>query len=263
MYRLLPLFLVTLSLQSQTPNLDKPPQDVDDALRARITRFYDFHVQRKFRLAEQLIADDAKDDYYELSKPDLLGFRIGNIEYSENFTKAKVTIVGNMKVLLPMIGGKVMDMPFASYWKLIDGTWYWYFNKVAARQTPFGEAKPSTDPNARPASSLPTPINIDIEKLQSAVKIDRTNLDIAGDKPTTAKLVNTLPGNVTLSINCPLRPIADTGLTASFDKKELKSNETAVLTLTADPRTKAGSIPLRISVSPTNQVLDLTVNVSH
>src|SRR4051794_9122395 len=100
MYRLLPLFLVCSLLPAQTPNLDKPPQDVDDALRARITKFYDLHVASKFRQAEQLVAEESKDDFYVLSKPELKAFKIGNIEYSEKFTKAKVVIIGSLPVLV-------------------------------------------------------------------------------------------------------------------------------------------------------------------
>ena len=43
MYRVLPFFLLSLIIRAQVsaPVLDKPPQDIDDALRARITQFYD------------------------------------------------------------------------------------------------------------------------------------------------------------------------------------------------------------------------------
>ena len=117
MYRLLLLPFIALILPAQTPSqsLDKPTQDVDDALRARIKQFYDLHVAAKYRQAEQLIAEESKDDFYVLSKPDLKSYRIGSIEYSENFTKAKVMIIGAMPVLLPMAGGKIMDIPFASF----------------------------------------------------------------------------------------------------------------------------------------------------
>src|SRR5579871_2578535 len=78
------LTLVGLAQTSALP-LDKPPQDVDDALRSRIKTFYDYHVTQKYRMAEQLVAEESKDDFYVMSKPELRAFRIGNIEYSENF----------------------------------------------------------------------------------------------------------------------------------------------------------------------------------
>jgi hypothetical protein len=52
MCRFMPLLLIPLLLPAQTPprTLDQAPRDIDDALRARIKRFYDFHVARKYRL---------------------------------------------------------------------------------------------------------------------------------------------------------------------------------------------------------------------
>jgi len=265
MNRLLPLFLFAAALAGQTPTqtLDRPPQDVDDALRARITKFYDFHVAAKFRQAEQLIAEESKDDFYVLSKPELKSFKIGNIEYSENFTKAKVIIVGSMPVLLPMAGGKIMDMPFASYWKTENGVWCWYYNKVASRHTPFGDIK--AEPEAKSGdhpTSLPAPPVISISSLQSALRIDKTRVDLIAGKPQTINVTNSLPGPASLSVSCPNKPLAETGITASFDKKDLKGNDTAALTLSVDPAAAVGLVPLQITVSPTNQVLNLTVSIS-
>src|ERR1035438_3599187 len=98
MYRLLLLFLAVFILPAQT--LDKPPQDIDDSLRDRVKQFYDYHVAQKYRLCEQLISEDAKDDFYVIKKPALESFTIGSVDYSDNFTKAKVLIIGRMPVLM-------------------------------------------------------------------------------------------------------------------------------------------------------------------
>jgi hypothetical protein len=266
MYRFLILFLVALTASGQTaaPNqaLDKPPQDVDDALRARIKQFYDYHVSGKYRQAEPLVAEESKDDFYGLSKPELHGYKIGNIEYSENFTKAKVVIVGAMPVLLAWAGGKIMDMPFASYWKIENGLWCWYYNKEALRHTPFGDVKTPPDANVAKPSALPVMPTFSLAELQSALKIDRTNIQLIINKPATVKVTNTLPGPASLTVACPYKDLAETGITATFDKKDLKGGETATLTLVAAPNTKLGNIPLQIIISPTNQVLNLTVKVT-
>jgi hypothetical protein len=156
-----------------------------------------------------------------------------------------------------------MDMPFASYWKIQDGLWFWYYNKDAAMRTPFGDAKPAeaAKPGGGP-TSLPTPQPISIEKLQSALKIDRTRIELTAGKAQEIHVTNTLPGPASLSVACPYRPLAQTGISAAFDKSQLKASETAVLTLTVDPSTPAGIVPVQISVAPTNQVLNLTVNIS-
>jgi hypothetical protein len=262
MHRLLPLLVIALTLPAQTPILDKPPQDIDDALRARIKQFYDYHVSRKYRQCEQLIAEESKDDFYVMNKPQLESYKIGNIEYSDHFTKAKVVIVGMMPFLMPMAGPKIMEQPFASFWKSENGVWLWYYSKTTTLDTPFGKAKPnSTAPGQ--AGSLEQMPSVNIEALQSALKIDRTRIDLAGGKPQTVRVTNTLPGAASLSISCPLGPLSEQGVTATFDRKDLKGNETAVLTLTADPDKHSGPLPLQIMVSPTNQVLNLTVTVSH
>jgi hypothetical protein len=267
MYRFLALFLVALTAAGQTPTpnqaLDKPPQDVDDALRARIKQFYDFHVAGKYRQAEQLIAEESKDDFYGLSKPELHGYKIGSIEYSENFTNAKVVIIGALPVLLAWAGGKIMDMPFASYWKIENGLWCWYYNKEALRHTPFGEVKTVADPNAPKPNALPVMPTLSLDQLQSALKIDRTSVELSKGKPASVKVTNTLPGPASLTVVCPIKALAETGITATFDKKDLKGGETATLNLVADANTKLGYVPLQIVISPTNQVLNLTVRVSH
>ncbi len=261
MYRLLPLLLIALTLPAQTPALDKPPQDIDDALRARIKQFYDYHLSRKYRQCEALIAEESKDDFYVMTKPQLEAYKIGSIEYSEHFTKAKVVIVGTMPVLLPMSAAKIMEQPFASFWKSENGVWLWYYNKAASQDTPFGKAKPGSNAPGE-AGSLTQMPEVNLAALQSALKIDRTRINLAGGKPQTVKVTNTLPGPASLTVACPLGPLAENGITATFDKPALKGNETAILTLTADPGKHSGPLPLQIMVSPTNQVLDLTVTVS-
>jgi hypothetical protein len=264
MRRFLPALFISLSLSAQTsaPALDKPPQDVDDALRARIKQFYDYHVARKYRQSEQLIAEESKDDFYVLSKPELQSYTIGNVEYSEKFTKAKVVIVGAMPVLLPMAGGKIMDMPFASYWKIENGLWCWYYNKEAARHTPFGDIKAPTDSKPGPApTSLPTAPNVTIAGLQSALRIDRTRVELAPGKPQAIKVTNTLPGPASLSVVCPIKPLAETGVIAKFDKTDLKANDAATLTFDVDPNAPTGVVPIQITVMPTNQILNLTVRI--
>jgi hypothetical protein len=268
MRRFLPVLLTAFAVSAQvtTQTLDKPPQDVDDALRARIKQFYDYHVARKYRLAEQLVAEESKDDFYVLSKPELQQYKIGGIEYSDKFAKAKVVIVGAMPVLLPMAGGKIMDLPFASYWKVENGTWCWYYNKEAASVTPFGkvkspgETKPGEGPTSLPNAATMTPEQL-IGQVQSALKIDRTSINVTPGKPQTIKVTNTLPGPAHLSIECPAKPIAQTGIIAKFDKSDLKGNDSATLTFTIDSNTPLGAVPLQITVSPTNQILNLMVIV--
>src|SRR5712692_6584417 len=86
--------LLVSALWAQTPGdrFNKPPADVDEALRSRIAKFYQAHVDKKFRQADEYVAEDTKDFYYEASKPAYLDFEIKSIAYSDNFTKANVVV---------------------------------------------------------------------------------------------------------------------------------------------------------------------------
>ncbi len=39
------------------------------------------------------------------------------MSFSDNFTKAKVTVVGKMMMFMGMGAPQLMDVPFPSYWK--------------------------------------------------------------------------------------------------------------------------------------------------
>ena len=71
-----------------TDVFEKAPPDVDNALRERVAKFFQAHIEGKFRQAEAVIAEDSKDFYYNMEKQRYLGFEIVRINYSENFTKA-------------------------------------------------------------------------------------------------------------------------------------------------------------------------------
>ena len=97
---------VCLFGQAATDLFQKAPPAVDEALRARISKFFQAHIDGKFRQAEVLVAEDSKDFFYSANKPKYLGFEIKEIAYSENFTKAKATVVTQMIVMVPGFVGK-------------------------------------------------------------------------------------------------------------------------------------------------------------
>src|ERR1039457_7096066 len=74
--------------QTAPPEPLTPPADVDQALRARINEFYGLLLKKDFRKAEVLIADDTKDYYYGIGKPDFTKYELLEIHYSDNFTHA-------------------------------------------------------------------------------------------------------------------------------------------------------------------------------
>jgi len=82
------VLLLVSGLWAQSPAdvFNKPPADVDEALRSRIAKFYQAHVDKKFRQADEYVAEDTKDFYYQANKPAYLEFHIDNVLYQVNFT---------------------------------------------------------------------------------------------------------------------------------------------------------------------------------
>src|SRR5664280_2888317 len=114
---LLAIFATGSFAQNPGDAFNKPPADVDQVLRARITEFYDLHVKGEFRKAEAWVAEDTKDIYYTSNKTKYLSFEIGRIDYSDNFTRAKATVLCEQNIMLPGFLGKPMKVQIPSTWK--------------------------------------------------------------------------------------------------------------------------------------------------
>src|SRR6266849_1458884 len=66
------LFLATCSLgfsQDSSDLFEKAPPPIDEALRARVDKFYQSYVTGKFREAFALVAEDSQDAYFAAPKP--------------------------------------------------------------------------------------------------------------------------------------------------------------------------------------------------
>ena len=68
-----------------------PPAEAEQALRARVTEFLQYHVDGNFRKAYDMVAEDTKDDYFNSGKVQLKGFKIDDVKFTDDFTKATVT----------------------------------------------------------------------------------------------------------------------------------------------------------------------------
>src|SRR6478672_5762666 len=102
MHRACFFVLLASCLSAQDPaDLFQKAPPVDEALRMRITKFFQYHVDAKFRQAESLVAEDSKDFFYSANKPKYMGFEIKNIVYTDDFHKAKAVVVTQMIVMAP------------------------------------------------------------------------------------------------------------------------------------------------------------------
>src|SRR5262245_42218997 len=128
---------VMVAQTKPTDVFEKAPPQVDNALRERVAKFFQAHIEGKFRQAEAVIAEGSKDFYYNTEKQRYLGFEIVRINYSENFSKA--TVVTNVEVewRSPRIGMMRVKPPMTSLWKVENGAWCWYVVPQKEWDTPW------------------------------------------------------------------------------------------------------------------------------
>jgi hypothetical protein len=252
MYRIVLFASLAAAAFAQDPAdlFNRAPADVEQALRARITEFYRYHVTGEHRKAEALVADDTKDYFYDGNKPHYISFEIGKIDYSDGYTKAKALVVVKMAVMLPGFNGKVMDIPSASYWKLIDGKWYWYLDAAMRNASPMGEMKPGP-PRADGAPPMPV-IAASTEELFAQVKADKAEVEVKAGSPDQIAITNGMIGPISLAVQGKIE-----GIEAAFDRAEIKPGEKATLTVKAADGAKAGV--LTVLVQQTGQKIPIQV----
>ena len=252
--------LIVSGLSAQTPAsvFDKAPPDVDQALRDRIARFYQAHVDKKFRQAEAFVAEETKDLFYSANKPACLSFRIDTIAYSENFTRAKAVVMCKQRVMVPGFEGAPMELPTPDTWKLENGQWYWYVDLKAGRDTPFGHQKPAAE--APSEGALPASIP-SVETLLKSVQADKNQVHLIATKVSSDQVMiaSKMLGPVTLR----LEGYAPPGLRVNLDRTELKPGEQAKVAFTFTPRenSAAGKTEVGVRIQPLNHLIVIEVNI--
>jgi hypothetical protein len=251
------LFAATLFAQNGADPFNKPPADADKALRERITEFFQDHVTGQFRKAAELVAEDTQDLFYNGNKPRYISFEISRIDYSDNFTRAKASVLCEQNVLMPGFGG-AFKVPTPSTWKLENGKWYWYVDQSAPLDTPFGRMKISTPPaDGKPAQASAPPPVTSLESADFAfnkIKVDRQSLALKAGESGQLTLSNTAPGAMTIAC------VKTQGLEVTPDRMELKAGEKAAVTVKAlagAPKTSA----LYFKIEPTMEQVVVKVTV--
>lgn len=250
------LALACLPLLAQ----EKPPADVDAALRARIDKFYQAFVDGKFRLADQMVAEESKDYFFEMEKTRYISFeQTEPILYSENFTKAKVNTTIAAERRVARMGTLVMKQPLISYWKIENGQWNWYRFREKYVDTPFGRAVVPDENDVELRRKVATFKKVSPEELMNRVKLTGSAVALSSFQAGSGSVsvFNDMPGQVNVEVNVP--PME--GLKATVDKKVLKNGETAkILFEYTPPNTNPKStIIANVVVQPLNQVFPITL----
>lgn len=260
MFRFATLTLCAGLCLAQTPagSQAAAPPEVDQALRARISEFFQDHVDGKFRQAEALVAEESKDYYYAANKPKYLNFSISRIDYSDDFTRANAVVRCETYIMAPGFLGHPVKVPVPSTWKVVDGQWYWYVDQNQTLQTPFGKMTPGkgAPPGGDVAPALPTQEQMQAlaKQLATLVKADKESVILKAGQSETVTLTNTSTGSMSLALAGKVE-----GIRAELDQTMVKPKGKAILSLQAGESAKSGTFT--IQVEPTNQLIPIQVRI--
>lgn len=249
--------------QTQQP-AQAPPPEVDQALRARVSEFLQYHVDANFRKAYELVAEDTKDYYFAANKVQLKDFKITGIEYSDNFTKAQVTTVITRMWRIHTEEEKVV-VPMVTSWKVENGKWVWYFdeknnNKLMSMGESDIDAIRKNAETAQMPDLSPEAMKKAAEKILKQSNVDKSQVTLATDKESVERVIfhNGYPGSVMLTANVA-RPVP--GFSAELEKTSLGMGEDTVLELRYTPAGEPPKGPTRVNLrlQPFNQVFSVAV----
>jgi hypothetical protein len=208
-----------------------------------------------------LVAGDSKDEYYNSNKYNIKSFKIQKIELFNNNTRAKVTILAKVTLIIPEAPPMDFEGPATSSWKIEKGQWFYHVDPPVNVQTPFGIL------NASKGGGQSSPVNMaqqkgpDIAALQEAVRIDRNSLVLtSGAPPETVTISNGLPGGADLEVQSDLTSGPVPGLSWELEKKHIEAGEKTVLRFQATGNGDRKGV-VHLLVSPTAAQLDIAVTI--
>lgn len=266
------LILLPIAALAQTDS-QAPPPEVDQALRARVTEFFNYHVQGPtgFRKAIDLVAEDTKDYYFSAQKTQYKSFKIDNVTYSDHFTKAIVTLSGN-RMWRPSVQFPETEVtqPMSTSWKIENEKWVWYRDtSLATNMTPMGPSDPrAVGPSA--GGIMPHDVSQQgmdkraVEVLKQS-SISKSEVTLAADHASSEQIVfhNGQPGSVLLSVDTSANP---SGFAAVLEKTNPRAGEDVALKIQYDPTGKDSPprpLTVRVIVAPFNQVFPVTVKFAN
>lgn len=249
-----------------------PPPGVEEALRARVTQFLQYHVDGNFRKAYEMVAEDTKDAYFNSGKVQLKGFQILEIKFTDNFTKAAVTVT--MSKTVNVAGTDIpVALPSTITWKIEDGKWVWYNEAKSAWVTPVGPAS-APGPGAAAAAksnddeSAALPKDLNDKSITAAAKsilqqvsVDKKEIMLAADKASeeTVTFHNGMSGSVQLELNAPEIP----GFTVKAEPKLVRAGGDVAVVFRYEPANdtpRKDPTDVQLLVQPLNQAFNIRVN---
>ncbi len=255
------LFLTTSAAWSQQP-FQKAPPGVEEALRARVSEYYTYFQESKFRQAEAVVTEESKDAFYTMNKARHMGFSIRGVTFSDDVKSARVLVT--LMMFMPMMGSKPLPFPVSTQWRLVDGEWYAHIPLARPGdivQTPFGPKK-IVEPVFAPRTPIETAPRPDLKSVGRMYRIDRNALEFATSAPEpvheTISIKNRSRGELTLrQISKPIK-----GLKIELTPESIPAGEEGLLTFTYEPavRQLRRTLRVRFVVEPIAQRFAVKVN---
>jgi hypothetical protein len=256
-----PALMCALALaQTPTDVFEKAPPDVDQALRARVSKFFQAHVDGKFRLAEQVIHEDSQDSFYNAEKQRYLSFEIVKIQYTENFTRATVVTQVELDWYNPRIGKMRVKPPVKGYWKRENGEWWWYVIPQKDWETPFGRMTPGPMPSPGVTWGGRVHGVADVDAVYKQVQVTPTEVVLQHDAKSeqTVEITNGMSGDISLRLETPDVP----GMVIKAEKETVESGQAAKIRFTYTPPDKQPKRPMQanIVIEPTGRTVPIQIN---
>lgn len=239
------LWTVAMSVaQDASALFRKAPPELEESLRKTVDEFLALQLEKKWGAAMKYIAEDSYDAYIGSEKDACKTLKIFNITYGEDFQTATVGVICERAFATP-VGGGVVQMPFTTYWRRVENDWKWFTPKSDRNpdeemvMTPFGPVPVVTpDQKRERGKDVPDPAQKftsapSLEQLQAPIRVSPERVYMRADDVSVSKatIQNTFAGVMQVD----LRWVALDGLSASIDKKELQSGETAEVTIRFEP----------------------------
>ena len=203
-------------------------------MRARVSKFYQAYVDGKARTVEPMVAEESKEKWFSTEKVRYGSFEIGKIEFNEERTLAKVTVLAaaTMRMRGSSFSGTVQAI---SHWKTEEGEWRYFI-----------------DPNdeSREARKVRIP---DPGELLGKVTASKSEVRLCGcgEPGFEIAINNAMPGEVHLT----LEPVDVPGLRVSLKDSALKPRQSTKLMIEYDGADKppAAPVPVVVNIAPTGE----------
>lgn len=240
------------------------PPHVESALRERINHFYQSHKEGKFRQADKVVHEEAKDIFFGAEKITFRDYKIVKMSFEENFTRARVVVDIDTDFFFPGFGKMAVHRPLASFWKLDQDQWWWYVPPTKGRETPFGIFEPGPGGDANKDWGSLWDKAPKVHDLHNMVKAEKDSVELLSHAPSSAvvEIRSVFPGTVKMQLHVPDMQ----GLTVKLDKTELKEGESAKLIIDCKPlypRAKKPDLTAQIQLDPLGKTIPVTLKFAH